>query len=676
MNSASQSSQDTSQAYRADIDGLRAIAVLSVLGFHAFPNVIRGGFVGVDIFFVISGFLITGVIQTGLDHNRFGFYAFYDRRIRRIFPALILVATATVAIGWFTLLDGEYKQLGKHVTGGAGFLSNFVLWNEAGYFDNSAASKPLLHLWSLGIEEQFYIFWPFVLWSVSKRQLSPVWTCCALVLASFAFNIFTQPFGGVADFYSPLSRFWEIGCGALIALTARGGFSVSIAAKGDYGNDGFVIRNILSAAGFLLICAALVLVTSDKPFPALWALFPTLGAALIVTAGPSAIINRYLLANRLCVWIGLISYPLYLWHWPILSVARIVEGQGLSIQFRLAIIALTFILALITYRVFEIPIRYQLRGNSAVLAGLVGLMLVLGSVGAAIYLGDGFNFRTVVTINPAAKTIVNLAPVGSLTSCDLLGLKKPDDENIFCYRDKRGNIAYALIGDSKASALFPGLLRTPARHGWINIGRVLPITSNSQLFEKFKAGSQFAIALVTKDSHIKVVVLTMAVRQLFQLPPGSDATLESLPSSGNYEVAFSGLDATVTNLIEAGKRVVITVDNPAMADPHDCLDRTTAVPLFDVLFHKQRNPLCQISYKKHIGLTEQYRRLLFSLKEKHPDIILYDPLPLICDIKHDVCSISSHGKFLYSIGDHISDYASDLIARDLVPLIDGPPAPP
>ncbi len=146
--------------YRPDIDGLRAIAILSVVGFHAFPEWVKGGFVGVDIFFVISGFLISSIIFGNLEKNTFNYYDFYARRIRRIFPALILVLVASYAAGWYLLLPDEFKQLGKHIAAGAGFVSNLVLWNEAGYFDKASYTKPLLHLWSLGIEEQFYIFWP------------------------------------------------------------------------------------------------------------------------------------------------------------------------------------------------------------------------------------------------------------------------------------------------------------------------------------------------------------------------------------------------------------------------------------------------------------------------------------------------------------------------------------
>jgi len=177
--------------YRPDIDGLRAVAVISVLGYHAFPQWIKGGFIGVDIFFVISGFLITTIILGSFEGDGFSYREFYARRVKRIFPALALVLAATFAFGWYALLPNEWVQLGKHVAAGAGFVSNFAFWNEAGYFDNAAETKPLLHLWSLGIEEQFYIFWPVLLglaWKRKWRVLAVVGTVAAM---SFLLNVTT-----------------------------------------------------------------------------------------------------------------------------------------------------------------------------------------------------------------------------------------------------------------------------------------------------------------------------------------------------------------------------------------------------------------------------------------------------------------------------------------------------
>jgi len=193
--------------YRADIDGLRAIAVLSVLGFHAFPSLFPGGFVGVDVFFVISGYLITRILRDELQSGGIRIGDFYARRIVRIFPALLVVLLACLLTGWYTLLAAEYQQLGKHIFAGAAFVSNLALWQEAGYFDVLSDKKPLLHLWSLGIEEQFYIAWPVVLWLLSKRRFLPEWVL-GLALVSLAFSSFQVVHDRTQAFYSPLSRAW------------------------------------------------------------------------------------------------------------------------------------------------------------------------------------------------------------------------------------------------------------------------------------------------------------------------------------------------------------------------------------------------------------------------------------------------------------------------------------
>jgi peptidoglycan/LPS O-acetylase OafA/YrhL len=195
--------------YRPDIDGLRAVAILAVLGFHAFPAWAPGGFIGVDIFFVISGYLISGILLANLRCGQFSLTGFYARRIRRIFPALILVLAAAAAFGFFVLWPGEYRYLGKHIVGGAGFIANFMLARESGYFEGLAATKPLLHLWSLGVEEQFYIFWPLMLWAAWKWKHRAGWMIALVIAASFAADLYLAAHRPESDFYSPLSRFWR-----------------------------------------------------------------------------------------------------------------------------------------------------------------------------------------------------------------------------------------------------------------------------------------------------------------------------------------------------------------------------------------------------------------------------------------------------------------------------------
>lgn len=203
--------------YRPDIDGLRAIAVLSVVAFHFFPSSIKGGFTGVDVFFVISGYLISMIIFKNLDKGTFNFKQFYSRRIQRILPALLLVLVASYVLGYFILLADEYKQLGKHIIGSASFISNFVLWNESGYFEKVAETKPLLHLWSLAIEEQFYIFWPLTLWLAWKIKFNLFSTTILIAIISFYLNVKGIKHDAIATFFSPQTRIWELMSGSILA---------------------------------------------------------------------------------------------------------------------------------------------------------------------------------------------------------------------------------------------------------------------------------------------------------------------------------------------------------------------------------------------------------------------------------------------------------------------------
>ena len=333
-------------AYRPDVDGLRAIAVLSVLAFHAFPRAAPGGFAGVDVFFVISGFLISGILFEALRAGHFSFIDFYRRRVRRIFPALILVLAASLGLGWLLLLPDEYRLLGKHALAGAGFLSNIALWREAGYFAPAAEVTPLLHLWSLGVEEQYYLVWPLALAFFAARPRALPWMIVGLAAVSFALNVWLTPRAPSAAFYLPLTRFWELMAGSALAYHVH------------YGSPGRRMADAKAAAGLALVAAGIALLSAGRAFPGWWALAPVVGSSLLIAAGPAAWINRRLLSNPVMVYVGLISYPLYLWHWPLLVYARIAEGGEPPAAVRLALLAMSLVLACLTYELIEKRIRF------------------------------------------------------------------------------------------------------------------------------------------------------------------------------------------------------------------------------------------------------------------------------------------------------------------------------
>jgi peptidoglycan/LPS O-acetylase OafA/YrhL len=374
--------------YYAEIDGLRAFAVLSVVIFHAFPDLLAGGFIGVDVFFVISGFLITSHIFKNLDKGQFSFTDFFGKRIRRIFPALILVMAVSLALGWFVLLSGEYAQLGKHITGGATFILNFILVDESGYFETAAETKPMLHLWSLAVEEQFYIIWPLVLWLAWKRRFNLLTITIIVAFISFYLNLRFIDSKPTETFFLPAGRFWELLSGSILAwllLYQRELLSgikrwvdkylVSIIYSKDVSADGATVANTMSIIGVLLLIYGVVSINEGLAFPSEWTLIPVIGALLVIGAGSGAWLNRVLLMNPVAVWFGLISYPLYLWHWPILSYLQIIDGDVPHRDARISAVLLSVLLAWLTYKFIEKPIRFGKKTKRNV--GLLVLSLAL-----------------------------------------------------------------------------------------------------------------------------------------------------------------------------------------------------------------------------------------------------------------------------------------------------------
>lgn len=355
-------------AYRSDIDGLRAIAVLTVVAFHAFPEVFPGGFIGVDVFFVISGYLITSILQQEMQVGRFNLASFYARRILRIFPALILVLLACLVAGWHSLLAQEYMQLGKHLGLGAAFLSNIGLWWESGYFDKASEAKPLLHLWSLAIEEQFYIVWPLLLWLILRSRCNAARSVVALAFVSLLLSVWWVWSDSTQAFYSPASRAWELLAGAWLALQPQ---------------RLQLVRPKLRGLAVAFLLGATVLLNAKVPFPGVVALLPVLAAMLLIGVPPSTDWTGRVLSHPWMVALGKVSYPWYLWHWPLLSFAYIIESGQASVGLRMGLVLASLVLAALTYRLWELPLRRLPR--RLVISLLVVAMVILGLLGKNIY---------------------------------------------------------------------------------------------------------------------------------------------------------------------------------------------------------------------------------------------------------------------------------------------------
>ena len=671
--------------YRPDIDGLRAFAVLSVVLFHAFPEMISGGFIGVDVFFVISGFLISTIIFEKLEQGNFSFIYFYARRIRRIFPALILVLVTSFILGWCILFVSEYKQLGKHIAGGAGFIANLILWSESGYFDNLADTKPLLHLWSLGIEEQFYFVWPPILWAAWRFRVPYLPIILAIGLVSFTFNFYGIGIDPVATFYSPLTRFWELLIGSLLAYV-----TVFQMRYPRLVVSSIVQANALSWLGCALFISGLLLINKDSGFPGAWALLPTLGAALMIKAGPTAWFNKVVLGNSVLVWFGLISYPLYLWHWPLLSFARILSSSVPELEIRISVVALSILLSWLTYRFVEKPIRFgavitfsiAFFGKWFVSKKAITIALVLGLflIGLAGYIANyknGSHSRLVNKINIDPESGYDgVAGVDLIEDCGLANTLSIDKTWFgTCLRDSRPPVKYALVGDSHAASIFRGLVRTSNESGrWLFIGGpggkgpVSTVISSHPLFQRFMPNSEYAINSLAKNANIEVVLFVGASRNLFGL--NEKKFLDDLESSPNFDIAYEAIQNAINPLKAAGKKIVILEDNPTLAFPEDCLQRKSTISAINYFFPKKINPRCVLTVEQHLQRTETYRRLLAKLEKNNPGTVtIFYTTPILCDESKGLCEISKNGRLLYSYSDHISDYSAGLIGRSLNELL-------
>lgn len=377
-----------SHRWRNDITGLRALAVLPVLLFHAFPEFLQGGFFGVDIFFVISGFLISGIIFRGIVSDTFSYRAFYAKRIRRILPNLTLLLFAVAVIGWFCLFSPELSNLGRHIYSSAAFYQNFRLLGEVGYFTEDALRKPLLHLWSLAIEEQFYIVFPIVcvlIWRFCKSRVLLFVAAVGITVASLASCLFIEDKNFA--FYFPLTRFWELGAGILLAAIETFGFY-------DFQRLNKTIRNALSVAGFVLIVFSITGYRSALyGHPDLFTLLPVIGAVLLIAMHDDSIVNRIFLSCRPLVFVGLISYSLYLWHWPLLSFLYICYPQA-PLWMILIALALSFILATLVYYFVEEPARRTKRWSGVVVKALLLILIAEICLGQVYRHAGGFSERS------------------------------------------------------------------------------------------------------------------------------------------------------------------------------------------------------------------------------------------------------------------------------------------
>ncbi|MBF0523452.1 MAG: acyltransferase, partial [Candidatus Omnitrophica bacterium] len=505
---------------------------------------------------------------SNLDSQTFSFAGFYSRRIRRIFPALVLVLTACYIFGWFALWVNEFKQLGKHIAGGAGFLSNFLLWKEAGYFDKVADTKPLLHLWSLGIEEQFYIIFPVLVWFAYKVRFKLSTLLAIIVFISFSINIASITRNPTMTFYSPFTRFWELLLGCSLSFIDF--YKKDAKTKG-------LQPNLQSTLGFLVIIFALTILNKNSLFPGWWALLPTLGAVFIISAGPQAFLNRTVLSNKLLVWFGLISYPLYLWHYPLFSFTRILGGEP-STMTRIVLATVSTVLAWSTYKLIEKPIRFGAYNKLKVMM-LCLLMIAIGFIGFITYMADGLPSRKNSSISLLNQYQLSYEYSPQQECIDLIGLD-PEikrQQTIFCSMSgPKENLKVALLGDSEANALMHGFekIYKDKNMSVINIGngscppfrgRIGQVEWNKDCDDVNRKIYNY----VLKTSSIKKVILAFWAQEIdFMGVKGLKKQADKMLFSSQL------IQKDISDLKKAGKDVVVIFDSPIMIkDPTDCFYR-------------------------------------------------------------------------------------------------------
>jgi peptidoglycan/LPS O-acetylase OafA/YrhL len=650
----------TKKNYRADVDGLRAVAVISVLLYHYYPKLNPGGFIGVDIFFVISGFLITKNISSEMIYDHFSLKNFYIKRIKRIFPALLLVLFFTFIVGYFYFFPTEFQLQNKHTVGGMLFISNIINLSESGYFDVSSSRKTLLHLWSLGVEEQFYIFAPILfllIFSQFKSLKILLYFTIILVIFSFSYCIYLSNDKSTLAFYSPLSRVWEIGLGSVLALV-----SLIFEKKKILTNQ--KILPIFSYLGLMLLIFSFLFINSSKVFPGLWSVMPTFGTVMIILAGPRSYFNQFL-SKKYFVYIGLISYPLYLWHWPILSIYKIFYSNLVTHTGLILCVILTFALATLTYRFVEVPI---LKSNInkiwkplLIISSLIILLATLSWINER----EGYFPRVFLLKNPIISS-GNFSPSkpNKPQNCNTEELKN-------CTSKLTKSKTFGLIGDSKAVALYEGLVKTSKNSThWISEAKVgvVPLLSGHNYFKHFQEESEDSLDRLISNEEVDVIVFAFAIRSILPLENYSIKSLNKI-SDERYELIHTGLLKAIKRIINSNKKIILLVDNPSLLDPTICIPRTSGNTKIDYLMFTKKLPDgCQISQDDHMFYIQKYLKVYEKLYDKYPkNIKIYNPIEHFCN--QGVCSMTKNNRRLFSYTDHISKFTSELIGQEINELI-------
>jgi peptidoglycan/LPS O-acetylase OafA/YrhL len=610
--------------HQPEIDGLRAVAVLPVAFYHAGVPGFGGGFVGVDVFFVISGYLITGLIKEELEQGRFSILNFYNRRIRRILPALVFFVALTALLSFTVLLPSFLKDFGESTLATAGFLSNFYFWQNSGYFEVGAQMRPLLHTWSLAVEEQFYIFMPLAAYLV-HRFLGRRWLLIfgAGAIASFVLSVYAMGIGPTATFFLLPTRAWELLVGALLACWPRPVRREGAAAQA------------LSLLGLGLIAYSVVGYSESTPFPGLAAAPPCLGAALILAfADPKATWVGRLLSTPPMIGVGLISYSLYLAHWPVIVFYRYLTLQPPGFWGALVVLPSSVALAAFSWKFVEQPFRRARAGgvrasNLRVLGWGAAALAAMAVVGGAAATGHG--------LTPAPKYSVT-ASAGDASwdggPCFFMNNYVPGAWRAEkCEINPEGDAPTLLWGDSFAMHYGSGVAAVaPGTHSRVYVytfaGCPPVLSYASYARPSCQPFNQNALAVID-ELHIKRVVLAarwvdMRLRGLDQL----HSTIDALRAKG-------------VDVFVIGQSPMFITDTPVIAAL------------------KPKTDAWKLAIDASINA---------ALKRAAVGATYIDPLPFLCE--GDLCRYrdGEGGRFLYADYGHFSGYGSRLAVSSYFPL--------
>lgn len=646
-----------SSSYRPDIDGLRAISVLGVVLYHVGATWLPGGFAGVDVFFVISGFLITGIIARQSDEGRFSFADFYERRIRRIYPSLVVVLLATTLVAVMVMLPRDLRLFGRTLVWTPLFASNFLFIGDLGYFDPGAAAKPLLHTWSLGVEEQFYIVFPWLLIGAARFGLDRRKLLAAVVAVSLAGSIGAAVVDWGDSYFLLPTRFWELGAGGLLALMRR---QVANGRAAD----------ATGLAGLALVIGGMLFIDEAMPFPGWVATVPVIGAVMLL-ATPGGMVAR-LLASPPLVFVGRISYPMYLWHWPIVVLMQFHLFRALTPLDGAVAVAATTGLSWLSLVVVETPIRsravFGTRRSLFVAAGVATVVLI--GLGLSIFNAKEPRFwltpeaRAIVAVSREEPSVVTLCPdvdtgpVGEGADC-------------FLGDPAAKRVSFAIVGDSHSRAVAGQIADVAAELGLrgIYFGRLgcPPLVDVDRPWLRSSCAAHFRAAL-GEIERLDVPEVIFVTRWGAFVTPRDDARWPVEINQIRYEgrpVPLDRVAATTTLALGrtldglAGRHVVIVGPIPeATFDVPNAL--ATAVSL-------GRTPPTGPTAAEWRRRRADVRRLFDTVLPGRGNVTLLDPADLFC--ASGTCAVAEGGRPLYSDVDHLSRFGAALFANWLRPTL-------